>query len=158
MARKDVLASGQRSAKFAGGVGENDIFRNVSKEAKDDSVPEVTPVKVVRKKFIPNEGILLIRPIETAAGSTVIITEQIEKERPSEGTVVEVGPNPGHTVGSHVVYGKYSGTEFKINGETLLLMEQKDILGRVIDEPQEDSVEIEVVFPVSIYHDGDCGR
>ena len=42
MARKDLLAAGKKSATFAGGSGEGDIFRNVSKEERVDPVI-VTP-------------------------------------------------------------------------------------------------------------------
>lgn len=131
--RKDTLAAGARSAKFAGGVGENDIFRNVSKEEKTDTVVAVEEKIVVRKKFIPLEGVILVRRQEIEK-SSVLITDTMEQEKPAEGTIVERGPKVPLEVGTQVVFGKYAGAEFRLNGETLLLMKVEDILGSVEDE------------------------
>src|ERR1700675_3590328 len=127
MKRKDILAAGGRSATFMGGSGDNDIFRNVAPEGSfDTTVPTIEPVKVIRKKFIPTTGVLLIRRDEARSASGVLITETMEKEQPAEGTVLEVGHGIieqfGIKVGDHVVFGKYAGAEFKLNDETLLLM------------------------------------
>ncbi len=61
------------------------------------------------------------------------------KEKPVEGTIVAVGggrvKDNGDVVhlsvnaGDHVVFGKYSGTEIKVNGEDRLIMREDDILG-----------------------------
>jgi chaperonin GroES len=145
MKRKDSLAAGAKSATFAGGVGEGDIFRNLSKEARVDPVIEITKTVEPRKKFIPNPDVLLVRPIEIVRGPSAIIIEQdpATKEKPSEGIVLETRsttvPN-----GTHVVYGKYSGTEFKLNGEILLLLNYDDVLGRVVLEDESPEVEIEI--------------
>lgn len=138
MKRKDTLAAGARSATFAGGVGETDYGRNLSSEPKDDTVPVVEPVKIARKKFIPNTGVLLIRRAEAPEISTHIITSEMEKEQPSEGTVLAVSfetvTKSGYDVGAHVVFGKYAGTQFKLNGEILLLMGAEDIKGILVDD------------------------
>lgn len=141
MKRKDMLAAGARSATFAGGVGEGDIFRNVSKEKRVDPVIKIVKEVEPIKKFIPNPGVLLVKPIEAKKASSAIIIEEdpASKERPSEGIVLECGDEvesyPSHVVGSQIVYGKYSGTEFKINGETLLLMKFEDVLGEIVIDP-----------------------
>ena len=153
MKRKDLLAAGQRSATFAGGVGEGDIYRNLSKEARVDPVIEIEKHVEPRKKFIPNPGILLVRPIEIVRGPSAIIIEEdpSTKERPSEGIVIADGSTDlSITEGSHVVYGKYSGTEFKLNGEVLLLLQYTDILGRVVlDESLGKEFEITPGTPVA---------
>ena len=66
------------------------------------------------------------------------------KEKPSQGEVTAVGPGGRDEngklipidlkVGDRVLFGKWSGTEVKINGEELLIMKESDIMG-VIDEP-----------------------
>jgi chaperonin GroES len=138
MKRKDILAAGAKSATFMGGSGENNIFRNVAPEgSRDESIPAVEPIKIVRKRFIPNAGVLLVRRAEPAVASTLVITDTMEQEQPAEGTVLEVGSGVNIRVGSHIVFGKYSGSQFKLNGETLLLMEWADVKGTLVDELSE---------------------
>ncbi|MFO1147633.1 MAG: co-chaperone GroES [Alsobacter sp.] len=70
-----------------------------------------------------------------------IIIPETAKEKPQEGEVVAVGPGArdeaGKLVpldvkaGDRVLFGKWSGTEVKINGEDLLIMKESDILGIV---------------------------
>jgi chaperonin GroES len=70
-----------------------------------------------------------------------IIIPETAKEKPQEGEVVSVGPGArdeaGKLVpldvkaGDRVLFGKWSGTEVKINGEDLLIMKESDILGIV---------------------------
>ncbi len=71
-----------------------------------------------------------------------IIIPDTAKEKPQEGEVVAVGPgardDAGKLVpldvkaGDRILFGKWSGTEVKIDGEDLLIMKESDILG-VID-------------------------
>ena len=70
-----------------------------------------------------------------------IIIPDTAKEKPQEGEVVAVGPgardDSGKIVeldvkaGDKVLFGKWSGTEVKVNGEDLLIMKESDILGIV---------------------------
>src|SRR6187401_2405507 len=72
-----------------------------------------------------------------------IVLPDTAKEKPQEGTVVAVGP--GRTLddgtreaidvseGQRVLYAKYAGTEFKVEGDELLIVSQKDILAIVED-------------------------
>jgi len=151
MKRKDLLAAGQRSATFAGGVGEGDIYRNLSKEARVDPIITIEKHIEPRKKFIPNPGVLLVRPVVIERGPSMLVIEEdpTTKEKPSEGIVLECGEEiedfPTQDVGSHIVYGKYSGTEFKINGETLLLLDFSDVKGRIVLEDESPEVEIEIM-------------
>jgi chaperonin GroES len=139
--RKDLLAAGQRSAKFAGGVGENDIFRNAM-SVEDAAAADAEMAKIViekqttpKKKFIPTEEIMLVRRIEA---STSFLTEGIvEKEKPAEGIVLEKGKHVPFSIGDYLVFGKYSGTEFKLNGEILILLKVDEVQGTLVDEKIE---------------------
>jgi chaperonin GroES len=90
--------------------------------------------------FRPLHDRVVVRRIDadekTAGG---IIIPDTAKEKPQEGEVVAVGPGgrneKGELVplelkaGDHVLFGKWSGTEVKIDGEDLLIMKESDILG-----------------------------
>ena len=70
-----------------------------------------------------------------------IIIPDTAKEKPSEGVIVSVGPGARDEsgkinaldvkAGDRVLFGKWSGTEVKLNGEDLLIMKESDILGIV---------------------------
>ena len=93
--------------------------------------------------FRPLHDRVVVRRIEaeekTSGG---IIIPDTAKEKPQEGEVVAVGPGArddnGNLIelavnaGDRVLFGKWSGTEVKIDGEDLLIMKESDILG-VID-------------------------
>jgi chaperonin GroES len=92
--------------------------------------------------FRPLHDRVLVRRIEadekTAGG---IIIPDTAKEKPSQGEVIAVGPGgrdeSGKLIpidikaGDTVLFGKWSGTEVKIEGEDLLIMKESDILGIV---------------------------
>jgi chaperonin GroES len=71
-----------------------------------------------------------------------IIIPDTAKEKPQEGKIVAVGPGArdeaGKLVpldvkaGDRVLFGKWSGTEVKVDGEDLLIMKESDVLGVVI--------------------------
>jgi chaperonin GroES len=66
------------------------------------------------------------------------------QEKPMEGEVVAVGLGardaqgivhaPGVNPGDHVLFGKWSGNEFKLDGEDLLIINESDIFG-IVDQP-----------------------
>ncbi len=68
-----------------------------------------------------------------------IIIPDTAKEKPSEGVVVAVGPGarddsgkiiaPDVKDGDRILFGKWSGTEVKVDGEDLLIMKESDIMG-----------------------------
>tara|TARA_R110002020_G_scaffold10965_17_gene41731 strand:+ start:1995 stop:2285 length:291 start_codon:yes stop_codon:yes gene_type:complete len=70
-----------------------------------------------------------------------IIIPDTAKEKPSEGVIVAVGPGarddngtrvvPDVKAGDRVLFGKWSGTEVKVDGEELLIMKESDIMGIV---------------------------
>ena len=92
--------------------------------------------------FRPLHDRVLVRRIEadekTAGG---IIIPDTAKEKPSQGEVIAVGPGgrdeAGKLIpidikaGDTVLFGKWSGTEVKIDGEDLLIMKESDVLGIV---------------------------
>ncbi len=96
-------------------------------------------------KFRPLHDRVLIRrvtPQEKSAGG-IIIPDTV-KEKPMEGEVVAVGggardergtvvPLAVHA-GDRVLFGKWSGTEVKLDGEDLLIMKESDLMG-VIEGP-----------------------
>ncbi len=92
--------------------------------------------------FRPLHDRVLVRRIEadakTAGGIIILDTA---KEKPQEGEVVSVGEGaynedgdwikPDVKAGDRVLFGKWSGTEVKVDGEDLLIMKESDILGIV---------------------------
>ena len=91
------------------------------------------------QKLTPLHDRVVIRRIqetETVRGG--IIIPDTAKEKPQEGVVIAVGTGKyekGQTVplavkeGDRVLFGKYSGSEIKIDGEELLIMKEDEILG-----------------------------
>ncbi|WP_219895110.1 co-chaperone GroES [Aquisediminimonas profunda] len=93
--------------------------------------------------FRPLHDRVLVRRIEadekTAGG---IIIPDTAKEKPQEGEVIAVGPGArdesGKLVelavkpGDHILFGKWSGTDVRIDGEDLLIMKESDILGIIV--------------------------
>ncbi len=95
-------------------------------------------------KFRPLHDRVVIRRIEAEEKSTGgIIIPDTAKEKPSQGEVIAVGPGgrdeSGKLIpidvkeGDRVLFGKWSGTEVKIDGQELLIMKESDIMG-IIDE------------------------
>ena len=93
-------------------------------------------------KFRPLHDRVVVRRInadEKTAGG--IIIPDSAKEKPQEGEVIAVGPGGRDEAGKltpidvkagdHVLFGKWSGTEVKIDGEDLIIMKESDILGIV---------------------------
>ena len=91
-------------------------------------------------KFRPLHDRVVVKreePSETVRGG--IIIPDTAKEKPQQGEVVAVGPGArdeqGKIValevkpGDRVLFGKWSGTEVKIDGQDLLIMKESDILG-----------------------------
>ena len=90
--------------------------------------------------FRPLQDRVLVEPLEqeakTAGG---VIIPDTAKEKPMEGDVVAVGPGIRaedgklHPLdvkaGDHVLYGKWSGAEVKLEGKDLIIMKEADILG-----------------------------
>ncbi|WP_066527392.1 MULTISPECIES: co-chaperone GroES [Erythrobacter] len=92
--------------------------------------------------FRPLHDRVVVRRIEadTKTAGGIIIPDSAQ-EKPSEGEVIAVGEgnrdDSGNRIaldvkaGDRVLFGKWSGTEVKINGEDLLIMKESDIMGIV---------------------------
>jgi len=91
-------------------------------------------------RFRPLHDRVVVRRVtsdEKTAGG--IIIPDTAKEKPSEGEVLAVGPGGRDEagklipldvkVGDRVLFGKWSGTEVKLDGEEVLIMKESDILG-----------------------------
>ena len=90
--------------------------------------------------FRPLHDRILVRRIDadekTAGG---IIIPDTAKEKPQEGEVIAVGPGARDEsgklveldvkVGDRILFGKWSGTEIKLDGEDLLIMKESDVMG-----------------------------
>ena len=95
---------------------------------------------MAKTRFRPLHDRVVVRRIEadekTKGG---IIIPDTAKEKPSEGEVMAVGPGGRDEagklipidikVGDRVLFGKWSGTEVKLDGEELLIMKESDIMG-----------------------------
>jgi chaperonin GroES len=97
-------------------------------------------------KFRPLHDRVVVRritPAEKSAGG-IIIPDTVQ-EKPMEGEIIAVGPgarNEQGTIvalavaaGDRVLFGKWSGTEIKIDGEDLLIMKEADLLGVIEGAP-----------------------
>ena len=93
-------------------------------------------------KFRPLHDRLLVRRVEQEAKTIGgIIIPDTAQEKPMEGEVVAVGPGARgedgkvHPLdvktGDRVLFGKWSGTEVKIDGEELMIMKEADVMGIV---------------------------
>ena len=91
-------------------------------------------------KFRPLHDRVVVKRIDAEEKSTGgIIIPDTAKEKPSQGEVIAVGPGGrdenGKIVkldvkaGDRVLFGKWSGTEVKLDGEELLIMKESDIMG-----------------------------
>ena len=98
-------------------------------------------------QFRPLHDRVVIRRIEAEEKSKGgIIIPDTAKEKPQEGEVIAVGPGARDEngqiqpldvkVGDRILFGKWSGTEVRIDGEDLLIMKESDIMG-VIEQSGE---------------------
>jgi chaperonin GroES len=112
--------------------------------AKTQPVPRSgtghSPVPTSKLRPLGDRVVVKPTPREEMTKSGIVLPDTA-KEKPQEGTIIAVGPGrilddgtreamdlkAGHTV----LYAKYAGTEFKLDGEELLIVSQKDILAIV---------------------------
>lgn len=94
-------------------------------------------------KIRPLDDRVVVEPIEaedkTAGG---IVLPDTAKEKPQRGTVLAVGPGRlldngqrgelSVQVGDEVIYGKYGGTDIKLNGDEVKILRESDILAKVL--------------------------
>ena len=97
-------------------------------------------------KFRPlHDRVVVKRVAEEEKTKGGIIIPDTAKEKPMEGEVVSVGPGardekgtlvaPDVKAGDRILFGKWSGTEVKLDGQELLIMKESDIMGVLTDLP-----------------------
>ena len=98
---------------------------------------------MAKMKLRPLDDRVVVEPLEseerTAGG---IVLPDSAKEKPQRGTVVACGPGRlldngkrgelSVQVGDEVIYGKYGGTDIKINGDEVKILRETDILAKVV--------------------------
>ena len=95
-------------------------------------------------KFRPLHDRVVVKRIEAEEKSTGgIIIPDTAKEKPQQGEVIAVGPGGRDEagklipidvqVGNRVLFGKWSGTEAKIDGDEYLIMKESDIMGVLVE-------------------------
>src|SRR6201995_3343141 len=124
------------------------FWRTGAPDAAASRIKRNQPVQgdiMSKSKFRPLHDRVVVKRIDaeekTKGG---IIIPDTAKEKPSQGEVTAVGPGGRDEagklipidikVGDRVLFGKWSGTEIKLDGEELLIMKESDIMG-VIEEP-----------------------
>ena len=96
-------------------------------------------------KFRPLHDRVLLRRVEQEAKTTGgIIIPDTAQEKPMEGEIIAVGEGARDEAGKlipldvkkgdRILFGKWSGTEIKLDGEDLLIMKESDVMG-VVDGP-----------------------
>ena len=124
------------------------MFLTLPTQNSADTVPNPPRVKEneamaatsVTTTFTPLHDRILVRRLEE--GETVrggIIIPDSAKEKPQEGEVISVGKGKSNDegkifpldvkAGDKILFGKYSGTEIKIEGEEFLIMREEEVLG-----------------------------
>ena len=101
-------------------------------------------------KFTPLHDRILVRRVEevgTTRGG--IIIPDSAKDKPQEGEVISVGTGRTNDEGKvfplalkeggRILFGKYSGTEIKIDGEEFLIMKEEEVLGVVTDAARKET-------------------
>src|SRR3569833_1911752 len=90
-------------------------------------------------KFRPLHDRVVVKRIDAEEKTAGSIIPDTAKEKPSQGEITAVGPGGRDEagklipidlkVGDRVLFGKWSGTEIKLDGEELLIMKESDIMG-----------------------------
>jgi len=116
-------------------LSKQDFLRSTPRSRADEE-------SMAKLKFRPLHDRVVVKRIdaeEKSAGG-IIIPDTV-KEKPSQGEIVAVGPGgrdeSGKLIpmdlkaGDRVLFGKWSGTEVKLDGEDLLIMKESDVMGVV---------------------------
>src|SRR5688572_32175571 len=98
---------------------------------------------MAKLKIRPLDDRVVVEPVEAEARTAGgIVLPDTAKEKPQRGTVVAVGPGRlldsgkrgelSVAVGDEVIYGKYGGSDIKINGDEVKVLRESDILAKVV--------------------------
>jgi chaperonin GroES len=102
-------------------------------------------------KFTPLHDRILVRRVEEAGITRGgLIIPDSAKDQPQEGTVISVGKGKTNDEGKlfplavkegdSILFGKYSGTEIKLDGDDFLIMKEEEVLGIVTGTAKKESV------------------
>ena len=102
-------------------------------------------------KFTPLHDRILVRRVEEAGTSRGgIIIPDSAKDKPQEGAVISVGNGKTNDEGKlfplavkegdSILFGKYAGTEIKLDGEDFLMMKEEEVLGIITGTAKKESV------------------
>jgi chaperonin GroES len=98
---------------------------------------------MAKLKLRPLDDRVVVEPIESEEKTSGgIVLPDTAKEKPQRGTVVAVGPGRlldngkrgelSVSVGDEVIYGKYGGSDIKINGDEVKVLRESDILAKIL--------------------------
>jgi chaperonin GroES len=116
------------------------VPRRIRSDAARRNLSICLPLEENDMTFRPLHDRILVRRIEAEEKTTGgIIIPDAAKEKPMEGEVIAVGPGARDDkgqlqpldvkVGDRILFGKWSGTEIKLDGEDLLIMKESDVMG-----------------------------
>ena len=99
---------------------------------------------MAKTKFRPLHDRVVVRRIDAESKTKGgIIIPDTAKEKPQEGEIIAVGPGgrdeagklikPDVKAGDRVLFGKWSGTEVKIDGDEYLIMKESDVMGVLVE-------------------------
>ena len=109
-------------------------------------MPTKAPAKPATKaktKLVPLADRIVITPLkQEEITSSGLVIPDTAKEKPQQGEVVAVGPgrlddngkriSMDVTAGDRILYAKYTGTEVKLDGEEYIVLNEKDILAKLV--------------------------
>jgi chaperonin GroES len=106
---------------------------------------------IMATKFTPlHDRILVRREEEVGTTRGGLIIPDSAKDKPQEGTIISVGKGKTNDEGKlfplavkdgdRILFGKYSGTEIKLDGEDFLIMKEEEVLGIISDTAKKETV------------------
>ncbi len=145
MARERPIKGSNRISSWPAQAARRDVCPPGGGSATGQQVQEDTALATATAsatKLRPLGDRVVVKPTpREEMTKTGIVLPDTAKEKPQEGSVLAIGPgrilDDGKReamdvqVGNKVLYAKYAGTEFKVDGEDLLIVSQKDILAIV---------------------------
>jgi chaperonin GroES len=128
--------------KFIGSRGKPEGLAGIGPDMSSATSAPLSKGKAIHMAFRPLHDRVLVRRIEAEAKTAGgIIIPDTAKEKPQEGEIVSVGSGTKAEdgkvtpldvkAGDKILFGKWSGTEVKVDGEDLIIMKESDILGIV---------------------------
>jgi len=119
------------------------VFRSTFDDKPNSNTKPAKGTVMAKTKFRPLHDRVVVKRIDAEAKTKGgIIIPDSAKEKPSQGEITAVGPGGRDEagklipidlkVGDRVLFGKWSGTEVKLDGEELLIMKESDIMGVLV--------------------------